>query len=136
MKCKMKRIIFLFILFIGLLEFANAQSNKSIIISQSPIINQLIEKRTANNLRDQTTDGYRVQLFSGTNRGEAQIEKSKAEILFEDQTVHLIYNQPYFKVRVGDYRTKLEAIRMQELLKEHFENMFIVKDNISLPEIR
>lgn len=132
----MKKVLIITCCFLLLFNLIIAQPAKTIAINQSPVINQLIEKRIEWNARDQTTDGYRVQLFSGTSRSEAMTEKSKAESLFEETTIHIIYNQPYFKVRVGDFRTKLEAMRMQELLKEHFENMFIVKDNISLPPIK
>ncbi len=132
----MKKVLIIACCFLLFFNLVIAQPAKTIAINQSPVINQLIEKRIEWNARDQTTDGYRVQLFSGTSRSEAMTEKSKAESLFEETTIHIIYNQPYFKVRVGDFRTKLEAMRMQELLKEHFESMFIVKDNISLPPIK
>ncbi len=132
----MKKVLIITCCFLLFFNLVIAQQAKTIAINQSPVINQLIEKRIEWNARDQTTDGYRVQLFSGTSRSEAMTEKSKAESLFEETTIHIIYNQPYFKVRVGDFRTKLDALRMQELLKEHFESMFIVKDNISLPPIK
>jgi hypothetical protein len=49
--------------------------------------------------------------------------------------VYLIYQQPYFKVRVGDYRTKLEAEAVYRQLLHEFDKLFIVPDKINLPKL-
>ena len=43
------------------------------------------------------------------------------------------YANPYFKVTVGDFRTKSEAMALLERIKYEFPSAFVVKENISYP---
>ena len=48
---------------------------------------------------------------------------------------HLNYKQPYYKVRVGDFKTKLEALKYKNFIIKEFPNCFIVKDQIDINEL-
>lgn len=47
-----------------------------------------------------------------------------------------VFQTPNFKVRVGDFRTKVEATKFLLELKQDFPEAFIVEDKIKLPEIQ
>lgn len=77
-------------------------------------------------------EGYRIQIYSGNKRQPAREVKSKYVSLHLKAKAHELYQQPYFKIRVGDFKTKLEAIKFEKELNTHFPNCFIVKDEIDI----
>jgi len=103
----------------------------------SLIQNYLVDKKTGAlpNAPDGnaavSTDGYRVQIYSGAQRQAAYDAQAKFQERFPDQRTYISYNEPNFKVRVGDFRTRLEAEKMVHDLKPWFSGMFIVSEKIT-----
>ncbi len=75
-------------------------------------------------------EGYRVQIFSGNKRQAARQARQQFTQLYGTVKAHEIYEQPYFKVKVGDFKTKIEALKFKNELTKHFPNCFILKENI------
>lgn len=143
----MKVSIFLFPLF--LLSFAT-QAQKTICGNEYDTtypakityhydtgIDSLLKARLKLNKEESTYSGYRIQIYFGSNRSDAN--KVKSEFLREYGNVkaYMIYQQPYFKIRVGDFRTRLEAQKLFYKLQENdnFKSVFIVQDKISFIDI-
>lgn len=113
-----------------------AQSKGSINIKgENTYLDSLIEKNTSNNRVNKTIAGYRIQIFSGNERNNANNIKTKFLKLYPNQTAYLAYQQPYFKIRVGDFRTRLEAKIFYNKIKEEFGECIIVTDKINLPAL-
>lgn len=74
--------------------------------------------------------GYRVQIGSESNSQPAKRIRATFIQKYKDVPAYEVYQQPYFKVRVGDFKTKLEAIKFQKEILSDFPNSFIVKDEI------
>lgn len=53
-------------------------------------------------------DVYRIQIFTSRLYTEANRERALAEEIF-NLPIHLDYEVPYYKLRVGDFRTRAEA---------------------------
>ena len=98
-------------------------------------LDSLIVKNIESNKTHSTIQGYRVQIFFGTDRKVANEERTKFLNLFPEVEAYLIYQQPYFKVRVGDYRTALDAQAMYRKILNEFDKIFIVPDKINLPKL-
>ena len=82
--------------------------------------------------------GYRIQLFSSSGASSwDQANTVQADFLkiYPDIPAYVIHKKPSFKVRIGDYRTRLEAERFFIELKENFPDAFIVNDLIALPKL-
>ncbi|PCH91888.1 MAG: hypothetical protein COB85_08705 [Bacteroidetes bacterium] len=77
--------------------------------------------------------GFRVQIFFGASKKGALKEKAGFVEEFSDYEGYVIYDAPYFKVRVGDFRTHLEAQKLHKELYENYPGSFIVKDMIPIP---
>ncbi|MBD3374687.1 hypothetical protein GF406_06615 [candidate division KSB1 bacterium] len=60
-------------------------------------------------------NGFRVQLVSTRDEEEARLIRSEA-LLDLEQPVYLSYDNPYYKVRVGDFTTRSQAERYKERL--------------------
>lgn len=85
-----------------------------------------------------TVSGYRVRIFfdnKQTARVESEEMLKKFESMFHDVRAYRTYANPYFKVTVGDFRTKSEAMALLSTIKGAFPSAFVVKENISYPVV-
>lgn len=78
--------------------------------------------------------GYRIQLASESSSAPARKIRAAFIQKYREVPAYEIYQQPYFKVRVGDFKTKLEAIKFQKEIISDFPNSFIVKDEIEFKQ--
>lgn len=99
-------------------------------------LDSLLLKQIRINEQKNTIAGFRVQIYFGGQRNKAN--EIKAEFLkkFPDEMAYLIYQQPNFKIRVGDFRDRLKAQQFYLKLLPIFNTAFIVKDEINLPELK
>ncbi len=96
------------------------------------ILNDYVKEKS----QEEGTQGYRVQIFFGTghhSRNNAYQVRNSFVSKYQDLSVHVIFQEPYFKVRVGDFRNKTEALKVLNLIEPDFEGAFIVKDYIKFP---
>ena len=85
-----------------------------------------------------TLSGYRVRIFfdnKQTARVESENTLKKFEKMFPDVLAYRTYANPYFKVTVGDCRTKSEAMALLRRIKKEFPSAFVVKENIGYPDV-
>lgn len=103
---------------------------------QDARVNELVLKHILiNETKKGKIKGYRVQIHFGSEKAAALDIKSKFEMQNPLLPVYLDYQQPYFKIRTGDFRTKLEAYKLLQEIAEDFPGAFIVSDNIELPPL-
>ena len=107
-------------------------------IIQDARVAELINKHIILNENQSGIDGFRVQIFfdSGNNSMENALKvKTNFVSKYPDIPVYLIWQQPNYKVRIGDFRTKIEAQGLFDKIKSEYKNAFIVKDKIAFPAI-
>lgn len=105
-------------------------------IIQDKRVNELILKHILiNEAMKGKIKGYRVQIHSGAEKSKALEIKTKFALLYNNIPVYLDYQQPYFKVRVGDFRTRLEAYKLLKKIILEFSGSYIVQDQIELPQL-
>jgi hypothetical protein len=80
--------------------------------------------------------GYRVQIYSGRDRNQANRVKENFLKMYPDQPAYLDYSAPNFRIRVGDFRNKLEAQKLLHDIKQNIEGVLIVPDKINFPEVK
>jgi len=106
---------------------------------QSNAISSIMKKKIKVNEANPKISGYRIQVFSvsGVNSKD-KVNKEKAEYLLKNKNadIYIVYQSPYFKLRIGDYRDKLEAqYHLQEIIKD-YPFAFIVKDEVNIPKVK
>lgn len=111
----------------------NTDSVKAPIITQT-IKDSRIDKLNETFVSSYALKGYRIQIYSGSKKQPARQARLKFSQLYRKTKAHESYEQPYFKVRVGDFKTKIEALKFRNELIKHFPNCFIVKDDIKFKE--
>ena len=105
----------------------------SVEIVQDEKVTQLTEQYRKMSLNNPEVDGYRVQIFfdSGSNsKNKAASIKDNFETVYPEVKSYLSYKEPYYRVRVGDFRTLTEAEGFQKKIAADFPNSIAVKDNI------
>ena len=82
-------------------------------------------------------EGYRVQIYSSNRQQTAKSEALELETKLKDkisQTLYVQYLPPFWKVRVGDFRTYEEAKEYKKLFVQQYPEMmgdtYIVRDKI------
>jgi hypothetical protein len=107
-------------------------------IQSSPQIKELLEQHVRQNKKNNFTNGYRLQIYFGSgSNARSQATKVRTDFLsmHSDVKADLIFQSPDFKVLVGNFRTKSEALKLQKSLIYQFPNAFIVADKIAFPEL-
>jgi hypothetical protein len=115
-----------------------SQSRGSITFQQDSVVRDLVNKHITRNRQNPGTQGYRIRIYSdlGTHaRDESSEYKTRFYENFPTIPVYRDYVRPYYKVYVGDFRTKIEAIKSMKRIKNEFPKAFIVPDHINFPEL-
>ncbi len=139
----MKHIITIVLFFASTALFAF--DNDSIVsrlrpyISQDQKIDQLLEMHKAAAEAEKGIPGYRIQIFMDSGN-QARLKQHRARADFEQKypevKVYPTYEEPNFRLRVGDFRTRLDARRFLESIVNDFPpgQAYIVVDTINFPE--
>lgn len=118
----------------------SSESGKGeISLVQPSSLHELLNRHARIN-KEEGIEGYRIQIFSSSG----QDARSKAEQAvksfcvrfpeFSPKRVYVIYPVPFFKVRVGDFRTQNEAFEFYYKVKRYFPGSYIIKSKINVPE--
>lgn len=106
-------------------------------VRQSQEIMNSMRIHVASNAK-RTMNGYRVRIFfdnKQTARNDSEATLNKFRSLYPEIVAYRIYANPYFKVTVGDFRTKSEAMELLTRIKGAFPSAFVVKENIEYPVV-
>src|SRR5690606_8462179 len=93
-----------------------AQDKGKVTVIKDPQIDSLIARRLSlshspNAGGAVSGSGFRVQIFSGLDREAAYAEQTKFKSLYPTVPTYISYTQPNYRVRVGDFHTRMEAQR-------------------------
>ncbi len=119
-----------------------------VIVNQSPDIKRLVGSRlSGDNIERSDTEtfiklqGFRTKVFSGNNqrssKDEAFAKERQVKEIFPDLPTYVTYTAPFWRLRVGDFRSHEEAYRMLRLLRDAFpsfgKEMYIVREEVKIP---
>ncbi len=134
MKITVQVLLYVEILFFTMVGSTFAQQGR-VLMSDSSKTNHLLEVYKQINEARKSIPGYRVQIHFGGEREKAKEVKSKFLSQYHQVQAYESYQSPNFRVRVGDFRTRLEAINFQKKISANFPAAYVVQDLVSLPEI-
>ncbi|MFW5955155.1 MAG: SPOR domain-containing protein [Rhodothermales bacterium] len=88
--------------------------------------------------------GYRVQILSSVEKSEAlEIEEEakrwwrqegRRGVMPEELPVYVVYRQPYYRVRIGNFTSRDDAQRALSAFESRFPGSFIVPDQVTIYE--
>jgi hypothetical protein len=129
----------LLLIFIAVMLFSprlNAQGKVTLYGDKG--VETLVARHIAFNEYVKGFPGYRIQIYfdSGNySKNRAFGEKAKFIARYPDVAAYVIFQEPYYKVRVGNFRNKLEAEAFKQRIKEQWPEAYIIKDDIDLPGV-
>ena len=133
----MKRILFL-IIFVALTYMSMAQSRGSLNVDQDDRIESLISKQRRLYSVDSSFNGYRIHVFMEIGNEalqHAEQVKRQFQNAFPDIPIYLTYAEPYFRLRAGDFRNRVEAEKCLRRIKPKFKEAFVTADMIYRPKV-
>ncbi len=130
---------------------AFAQSDRSkqgeVKVVKDPLIDSLIARR-AELYRKKTpvspavtrppvvsSMGYRVQIFYGSDRRQTFNMQSRFRDEYPTYRTYITYREPNYYLRVGDFRSRLEAQRFLNQLRPKYPTLFIFREKINAPNL-
>ena len=82
-------------------------------------------------------DGYRVQILSTRDISLAD-SVSQQYRMWSDTTMtnyrpksYVFFNQPFYKVHIGDFQSQEKALKLSDLLKRRYPEAWVVHDRIN-----
>lgn len=95
-------------------------------------------KLIARNMKSSGIPGYRIRIYSESGIGakeEQQKVRARFLSLYRGLDAYNRYDEPFFKVYVGDCRTRSEALKLHDKIKKDFPSPIIVEDYINLKSV-
>lgn len=89
------------------------------------------EEKTLEPIPAETAPGFRIQVLSTTEIDTANSLKAELSWLPETIGIYVIYDPPYYKVRIGDFPTRPDANPLLRNLQERgYADAWIVPDRV------
>ncbi|MFV0397271.1 MAG: SPOR domain-containing protein [Bacteroidales bacterium] len=117
----------------GVVEIHQSESIKKLVGTPMPSI-----KEGESNVL--TTAGYQIHVFSGNkqraSKDEAYSKEERIKTAYPEHVTYVKYNAPFWRLRVGDFRTYEEADELLRDMRRQFpdfaKEMFIVREEIRI----
>lgn len=135
----MKKII-LFCFIVSVASISKAQMvvdtvGSNVFVMKDSRFDLLVKKKAEINKKaadaKKPNKGYRIQVLNTTDRNQALATKSKLLTLYPEQKTYLMYQAPYFKIRIGNFVEKGEADDLKKELARMFPTgVFVIPSDI------
>ena len=114
------------VFFFLLSNFSHAQN---IAIKEEQGITSMLYRMIEINRNNENVSGWRIQIIATTDRRKMDEEKTKFQFSYPDVKVNWEHSKPYYKLRVGAFATRLEAVRLLYRIKQDYPGAYPIKDN-------
>ena len=128
----MRRLLVIFAA-VSVCVCAQAQSRGSVQITGDTKVTDLVEKHVAFNEKAKTVPGYRILIasLSGVNsKSQAFAKKQQFLEKYSDLSAYVVFDEPNFRVKVGDFVSQLDAYVFLQKIKADHPGAKIIKDNV------
>jgi len=120
------RFDFRFLFFLLLISSSTMVGQEAVVtIDQPPGIDKLMALKIDLNKKDFEKKFFRIQIYNGRLE-RAKTVKSDFQLRFADWDCDISFESPNYKVRVGKFRTRLEADRKLIEVKKKYPGAFIL----------
>jgi hypothetical protein len=111
----------------------------SLTVIQDPGIDTLIYRYILYNERLGGMEGYRIQIYNSSDKNAREESgKKRMEFVskFPDIVSYATFDRPgYYKIRAGDYRTRIEGTKYLLMVRKVFPDAYLVPDIINFPDL-
>jgi len=110
----------------------------SITVSQSEGISKMISAYYIQNASRPGMNGFRIRIFFDLGQQSRSASEEVVKVFMEKFpgiAVYRNFDSPYYKVSVGDFRTRDEALKLLNSLENDYPKAFIVPEWINFPRL-
>ncbi len=119
----------------GITPAYKTNGDGTVNITQDIKVLQIVKRHKE--LNNNKFPGWRVQIYFGSGQramSEAQSAKKRFLTRYGNEIgAYIVYDSPFYKIRVGDFRTKAEALKFKEHIKRTFPESWIKQGRINYP---
>ena len=123
-------------------SFSQYNPDGHIVVIQDDLIDSVMNDyetlrlKIMENPDNKAIPGYRIQIFfdSGLNSSDrARQARDEFLLRYPDIQAYVSWKAPNYRVRIGDFRTRLEAEKTLQLILIDYPNAWVIKDEINFP---
>lgn len=139
------KVILLFVFCcLGNIVFSQAMNDGEIMIVQDPRIDTIVAMHIEMNEKlllgtdNYAIAGYRIQIFEESgNKSSSRARQAMSDFTtnYPDIPIYLTWQAPNFKVRVGDFLTRMDAEGFLNKIQKDYPIAWVIKDKIKYPII-
>ena len=133
-----------FFILIQVVSSAQNYSDGRVVVVQDPLVDTVLVQYEAMRMKimgnpdNKAIPGFRIQIFSdsGINSSDRARQAREAFLaLFSEVPAYVSWKAPNYRVRVGDFRSRLEAEKALQSIIVAYPNAWVIKDEINFPAI-
>lgn len=106
---------------------------QNIQVKEEAAISQMMDRFASINKSVAVIDGWRIQILATPDRQKLESARQVFQYKYPNINVDWVHTNPWYKLYVGAFASKLDAMRLQYLLKRDYPNAYLVKDNTVRP---
>ncbi|MBN2519834.1 MAG: SPOR domain-containing protein [Bacteroidales bacterium] len=146
-------LLILLLILIQVLSFSQENENRNVLnelkepvpgagnvnINQDVTIEKILNQRIYQNKKQEGIPGFRINIFFDSGFDKAGVDartrafavRDTFNVYHPDIPSYFKFETPNYKVYVGDFRTKTDALKVFKWLKREYPKAFIVNDKIN-----
>jgi hypothetical protein len=115
----------------------NRPGEGKVRIIQDESLKTMLDRETYELKKLKGIGGFRIRIFSGSGpNAKSEFEETKAQFIsYYDIPLYERWDSPFYKIYVGDFRTRSEAMKLLNHIEKKFPDAFIVQTKIFFPKL-
>lgn len=93
-------------------------------------VDNALDSMSVHNKNIRYSAGYRIQVYVGSERREVDEAKSYIYQNFSDLNTYLTFSQPTYRLKVGDFTSRMDAEKYYNSIRQRYSLAMIVPERI------
>ena len=137
----MRYLIFLLLLALPSVLQAQQKDTLGVVVHTDPRLSLLMAKKPESGYHGlrgsiHSARGFRVQIYNGNDRRAAQERKVDFIRRYPNIKSYMSYISPTYRVKVGDFKTRAEAVRLYQEISSLYTPCMVVPDIVEINTLR
>jgi len=95
-------------------------------------VDKALDSMSVHNKNIRYAAGYRIQVYVGNERKEVDDAKSYIYQNFPDLNTYLSFSQPTYRLKAGDFTSRMDAERFYSAIRQRYSMAMIVPERIDI----
>jgi hypothetical protein len=108
---------------------------QNIKVNEPIALSEVMSEFQKRSMAEKEVDGWRIQIITTDDRRKMEAAKSKFETMYPEIFLKWEHIVPYYKIKIGAYKTKLDLQAFLQELREEFPSAFPIPDKVKKAEL-